>query len=94
MRGDGSAAKRIGLVKSQKLNGANISPNLLRIRHKGVANSIFLFWYLTSDVGQKRLDAFVNKTAKKYCSKRHKNIKNTVTTDRFTKSVCRVRSSS
>ena len=66
VRGDGSAAKRIGLVKSQKLNGANISPNLLRIRHKeGVANSIFLFWYLTSDVGQKRLDAFVNKTAKK-----------------------------
>ena len=66
VRGDGSAAKRIGIVKSDNLSGANLSPNLLRIKAKeGFTNSIFLFWYLTSDVGQKRLDTYVNKTAKK-----------------------------
>lgn len=66
VRGDGSAAKRIGIVTTNKLINSNISPNLLRIKaKKNIINNVYLFFYLTSDVGQKRLDAYVNKTAKK-----------------------------
>lgn len=66
VRGDGSAAKRIGIVTEPKLIGANISPNLIRIKaKKEMLVSLFLFYYLTGEVGQARLDAFVNKTAKK-----------------------------
>ena len=66
VRGDGSAAKRIGIVTEPKLIGANISPNLIRIKaKKEMLVPLFLFYYLTGEVGQARLDAFVNKTAKK-----------------------------
>ena len=66
VRGDGSAAKRIGIIKEKKLIGANISPNLIKIRaKKEIVEPIWLFYYLTSEDGQKRLDAYVNKTAKK-----------------------------
>ena len=66
VRGDGSAAKRIGIVTEPKLFGANISPNLIRIKAKQeLLVPLFLFYYLTGEVGQARLDAFVNKTAKK-----------------------------
>ena len=66
VRGDGSAAKRIGIIQEEKLVGANISPNLIRIQAKReIMEPMWLFYYLTSEVGQKRLDAYVNKTAKK-----------------------------
>lgn len=66
VRGDGSAAKRIGIVTEPKLFGANISPNLIRIKAKReLLVPLFLFYYLTGEVGQARLGAFVNKTAKK-----------------------------
>lgn len=66
VRGDGSAAKRIGIITEEKLIGSNISPNLIRIKaNKDFVLPIFLFYYLTSEIGQKRLDAYVNKTAKK-----------------------------
>lgn len=66
VRGDGSAAKRIGIVREDKLMGSNISPNLIRIKadSKKVL-PVYLFYFLTSELGQKRLDAYVNKTAKK-----------------------------
>ena len=66
VRGDGSAAKRIGIIREDKLVGANISPNLIRIQaNRNIIEPVWLFYYLTSEVGQKRLDAYVNKTAKK-----------------------------
>ena len=66
VRGDGSAAKRIGIINEKKLIGANISPNIIKIRaKKEIVEPVWLFHYLTSEDGQKRLDAYVNKTAKK-----------------------------
>ena len=66
VRGDGSAAKRIGIVTEPNLIDANISPNLIRIKvNNAMLNPIYMFYYLTGEVGQKRLDAYVNKTAKK-----------------------------
>ena len=66
VRGDGSAAKRIGFITEKCLVGANISPNLIRIKaDRNSVIPIFLFYYLTGEIGQKRLDAYVNKTAKK-----------------------------
>ncbi|SCY63094.1 restriction endonuclease subunit S [Butyrivibrio sp. INlla14] len=66
VRGDGSAAKRIGLVTEKKLIGSNISPNLIRIKVDDMfLNPLFMFFYMTGEVGQTRLDAYVNKTAKK-----------------------------
>lgn len=66
VRGDGSAAKRIGFITEKCLLGANISPNLIRIKaDSNVILPIFLFYYLTGEIGQKRLDTYVNKTAKK-----------------------------
>ena len=66
VRGDGSAAKRIGIITEEKLIDANISPNLIRIKaNSDLVLPMFLFYYLTGSVGQKRLDAYVNKTAKK-----------------------------
>ena len=66
VRGDGSAAKRIGIVTEPSLINANISPNLIRIKvNNTILNPIYMFYYLTGEVGQKRLDAYVNKTAKK-----------------------------
>ena len=66
VRGDGSAAKRIGFITENCLVGANISPSLIRIKaNSSYVIPIFLFYYLTGEIGQKRLDAYVNKTAKK-----------------------------
>lgn len=66
VRGDGSAAKRIGFITEKCLIGANISPNLIRIKaDKNCVLPVFLFYFLTGEIGQKRLDAYVNKTAKK-----------------------------
>ena len=65
VRGDGSAAKRIGIIRENKLVGANISPNLIRIKANHNIDPIYLFSFLTGEVGQKRLGAYVNKTAKK-----------------------------
>ena len=66
VRGDGSTAKRIGLVHSNDLIGANISPNLLRIKTDGKRlNPIYLFNLLVSESGQKILERYVTRTAKK-----------------------------
>lgn len=69
VRGDGSTAKKIGLIRDKKLCGSNISPNLIRIKSdKKIINPIYLFYFLTSEVGQKRLERYINKTAKKNLS--------------------------
>jgi len=69
VRGDGSTAKRIGIIKDKKLYGSNISPNLIRIKaDKTIINPIYLFYFLTGAVGQKRLEKYVTKTAKKNIS--------------------------
>ena len=65
VRGDGSAAKRIGIIREEELIDSNISPNLIRIKAGKELEPLFLFYYLTGDVGQRRLYAYVNKTAKK-----------------------------
>lgn len=66
VRGDGSTAKRIGIVTEDILIGANISPNLIRIQANGdIVLPRFLFYFLTSKIGQQRLEKYVNKTAKK-----------------------------
>lgn len=65
VRGDGSAANRIAIIREEELIGSNISPNLIRIKAGKELEPLFLFYYLTGDVGQRRLDAYVNKTAKK-----------------------------
>ena len=65
VRGDGSAAKRIGIIREEELIDSNISPNLIRIKAGKELEPLFLFYYLIGDVGQRRLDAYVNKTAKK-----------------------------
>lgn len=66
VRGDGSTAKRIGLVNTINLVGANISPNLIRFRAKAVIlNSSYLFNLMTSYSGQKLLEKYVTRTAKK-----------------------------
>nr|WP_242052708.1 restriction endonuclease subunit S [Sphaerospermopsis sp. FACHB-1194] len=66
VRGDGSTAKRIGLVTSNSLVGANISPNLLRFKAKAnISHPLFLFHFMISDKGQKLLESYVTRTAKK-----------------------------
>ena len=66
VRGDGSTAKRIGLVHSNDLIGANISPNLLRIKADiNYLNPFYLFNLLVSESGQKILERYVTRTAKK-----------------------------
>jgi len=66
VRGDGSTAKRIGIIKSENLIGSNISPNLLKIQaNNNKIVPIFLFYLLISEGAQKILDKKINKTAKK-----------------------------
>jgi len=66
VRGDGSTAKRIGLVTSDSLVSANISPNLLRFKAKAkVSHPLFLFHFMVSDLGQSLLESYVTRTAKK-----------------------------
>ena len=66
VRGDGSCAKRIGIITDEELVGANISPNLIRIKaNPDYIKPLFLYYFMTGDLGQARLDAYVKKTAKK-----------------------------
>ncbi|MFZ2499475.1 restriction endonuclease subunit S [Methanosarcina sp.] len=66
VRGDGSTAKRIGMVSNLNIVGANISPNLIRIKaNRDVVNPIYLFYFLTSEYGQSVLQQSVTRTAKK-----------------------------
>lgn len=66
VRGDGSTAKRIGIINSQNLVGANISPNVIRIKtDKKILNPVYLFYFMTSNRGQAILNKSVTRTAKK-----------------------------
>jgi len=66
VRGDGSTVKRIGIVESDKLVGANMSPNLLRFETDNeIILSKFLFHFMTSPFGQKRFEQYITQTAKK-----------------------------
>lgn len=66
VRGDGSTATRIGLVTSNNLVGANISPNLLRFKaNPAKTHPFYLYHLLVSPGGQALLDRYVTRTAKK-----------------------------
>lgn len=66
VRGDGSTGKRIGIVNSENLIGANMSPNLLRFKaNTNTTNAIFLYYLLVSDIGQKIIESKITRTAKK-----------------------------
>ena len=65
VRGDGSTCKRIGIVVDSKLIGSNISPNLLLIRAKQDVSPVYLFQYLNSPIGQREMEQYITKTAKK-----------------------------
>lgn len=66
VRGDGSTAKRIGIVLSENLVGANISPNLLRLSaNPDVCAPAYLYFFLMSTAGQSKLAQYITRTAKK-----------------------------
>jgi type I restriction enzyme S subunit len=66
VRGDGSTVKRIGIVDTPKLIGANMSPNLIRIKaNQNILSPHYLFHLMTSEMGQKLLEKYVSRTAKK-----------------------------
>lgn len=66
VRGDGSTAKRIGMVNHMAIVGSNISPNLIRFKTSGhMLNPFFFFYLLISKSGQKLLERYVTRTAKK-----------------------------
>jgi type I restriction enzyme S subunit len=66
VRGDGSTAKRIALVSSENLVGANISPNLLRFKtNNKKMHPFYLFRLMVSDSGQALLERYITRTAKK-----------------------------
>ena len=66
VRGDGSTGKRIGLVTSANLVGANISPNLLRFQtNANVLNPLYLFHFMVSNQGQALIERCITRTAKK-----------------------------
>lgn len=66
VRGDGSTGKRIGIIHSDNLVGANMSPNLLRMScNIKVFNPIFFFHFLTSERGQMFISRNITRTAKK-----------------------------
>lgn len=66
VRGDGSTAKRIGIVISDNLVGANISPNLLRLSaNADICAPAYLYFFLMSRDGQGKLEQHVTRTAKK-----------------------------
>jgi len=75
VRGDGSTGKRIGLVGSSNLVGANISPNLLRFKaDTKMIEPIYLFFLMISIGGQFLVDRCITRTAKKTITA--KDIKN------------------
>ena len=66
VRGDGSTGKRIGLVESENVVNGNISPNLILYRADlEEVDYIFLYFFLTSVGGQKKIEKYISKTAKK-----------------------------
>nr|WP_223227119.1 restriction endonuclease subunit S [Vibrio cholerae] len=66
VRGDGSTGKRIGLVESESVVNGNISPNLIMYRaNLEKVDYIFLYFFLTSFGGQKKIEKYISKTAKK-----------------------------
>ncbi|QFI36800.1 restriction endonuclease subunit S [Moritella marina ATCC 15381] len=66
VRGDGSTGKRIGLVESENVVNGNISPNLIMYRaNRHKVDPIFLYYFLTSNGGQKKIEKYISKTAKK-----------------------------
>lgn len=66
VRGDGSTGKRIGLVTSENLIGANMSPNLLRFKtDKKILNPHYLFHLMISGGGQEIIGRKITRTAKK-----------------------------
>jgi type I restriction enzyme S subunit len=66
VRGDGSTAKRIGIVISENLVDANISPNLLRLSaNPDLCAPAYLYFFLMSKDGQSKLEQHVTRTAKK-----------------------------
>ena len=66
VRGDGSTGKRIGIINSSNLVGANMSPNLLRFSCKeNVFNTKYFFHFLTSERGQVLIAQNINRAAKK-----------------------------
>ena len=71
VRGDGSTAKRIGMVTDKALLYANISPNLLLLRTNQKCIPEYLYNYLTSNSGQKYLEKYITKTAKKTITARN-----------------------
>lgn len=71
VRGDGSTAKRIGMVTDKALLYANISPNLLLLRTNQKCIPEYLYYYLTSNSGQKYLEKYITKTAKKTITARN-----------------------
>lgn len=66
VRGDGSTAKRIGIVLSENIINANISPNLLRLSaNPMICAPLYLYYFLISRNGQNLLEQHVTRTAKK-----------------------------
>ena len=66
VRGDGSTGKRIGLVLSKSLVGANMSPNLLRFKtNESILNPIYLFHLMISNGGQSLINRRITRTSKK-----------------------------
>lgn len=66
VRGDGSTGKRIGLVESESVVNGNISPNLIMYRSNlNEVDPIFLYYFLTSNGGQRKIEKHITKTAKK-----------------------------
>lgn len=66
VRGDGSTGKRIGIVNTENLVGANMSPNLLRFCcDMKVINPKYFFHFLTSDRGQALISRNIARAAKK-----------------------------
>jgi len=66
VRGDGSTAKKIGIVKEETVIGGNISPNLLRIKvDDKMVNPDYAYYFLTSKGGQSLLKRLIRRAAKK-----------------------------
>lgn len=66
VRGDGSTGKRIGIVTSKNLVGANISPNLLRFScNIEILKPKYFFYLITSNSGQNLITRYISRTTKK-----------------------------
>jgi type I restriction enzyme S subunit len=66
VRGDGSTGKRIGLLDSINLVGANMSPNLIRFNaNSEIVDPIYFYYWITSNSGQDLINSCITRTAKK-----------------------------